>query len=94
MAASNTRECILEIRGRKVVGVIEGLLPRGDKDIASRCISILLDDGTAFTFSSNGSFWLETKEHVSSAIRELESNLEQTRLAQADLVVASGARTA
>lgn len=94
MSASNTRECVLDLRGLKVVGFIEGLLPRGDRDIASHCKTILFDDGTGFTWSENGSFWRESKEHVTSAINELQADLERTRLQQADLIVASGARTA
>jgi hypothetical protein len=79
-AASNTRECILEHRGKRIKGALFSQLPFGRADLASGTTTLVFDDGTGFTFASNGSFWSETKRDVSRAIERFQRQLEETGL--------------
>lgn len=72
MSAANTRECIEDIIDRRVVGCLFDALPVGRKDLARGTRTLILDDGTGFTFTSNGSFWRESAEDVARAVAAVQ----------------------
>lgn len=96
-AASNTTECIESLIGHSVIGVLIGALPVGRADLARGTRTLVLDDGTGFTFTSNGSFWRETAEDIRRAVAVVERDLAATKRtlegvrALAGPVVAAGA---
>ena len=79
MSAANTAECILQFRGKKLVGVLFYALPSTNADIAGRTITLVFDDGTGLSFSgvdSRPSFWAERREDVESGTNRLIAQLE------------------
>lgn len=68
MAASNTKDCFKEVIGKSVIGVLFDALPVGRHDLAQGTKTLVFDDGTGLTISSNGSFWRENAEDVKRAI--------------------------
>jgi hypothetical protein len=83
MSASNTKECVRELVGRRIVGVLFNALPLNDRSLASGNKTLVFEDGTGFTFSSNGSYWQESAENVRRAVvveeRELLAVQEDLR---------------
>ena len=79
MTASNTKECFSECVGKRVVGVLFGALPVGDRDIASRTKTFVFDDGSGITFSSNGSFWPDSAKDVRRAVELKRDELNATK---------------
>lgn len=73
-APANSEECLLELRGRTIVDVLINAFP-----FAYR--TLLLDDGTGFTWSNNGTFWREDaatmKGAVDTRLRKLEKDQEE-----------------
>lgn len=61
MAASNTIECMKSCVDKRIVGVIEGL---GDESSGYSNRTFVFEDGTGFTFNSNGAFWTEDADTV------------------------------
>lgn len=93
-AASNTEECMLELKGRKIVGVLTAAFPLVNRDLARSTHSFILDDGTAFTFNSNGSFWRETHDDVRHALKERMAELEKTKEAMTQIITNAGGLSA
>jgi hypothetical protein len=90
-AASNTRECILQHRGKRIIGCLFGQLPRSRADISSGTVSIILDDGSALTFSASGAYWTDSKADVDWAIGRFRKTVEETgRLAAEAIALAEG----
>lgn len=91
MTASNTKDCFRECVGKKVTGVLFGALPLGDRDIASRTKTLIFDDGTGLTISSNGSFWRETAKDVRHAVEWKRDELNATKGEIAEVLALAGA---
>lgn len=68
MAASNTRECVRELVGKHIRGVLFDALPIGRADLSEGNKTLVFFDGTGFTFAANGSFWQESADDVRRAI--------------------------
>ena len=79
MAASNTKEAVRELIGRKVVGVLFDALPINKADLQSGNKTLVFEDGSGFTFSSNGSFWRETTNDIGRAVAILEKRLSNNQ---------------
>lgn len=92
--ASNTEDCLRQLIGRRVVGVLVGQLPLNAKDIADHCTTFVLEDGRGFTFSSNGSHWLENRDDVRRAIDRKCQELERTKATLDDLLRVAGVHNA
>lgn len=89
-AASNTIECILDFRGAKVVGVLQGALPIGREDLARGTTTLIFDDGRGFTFSDNGAFWAESPHDVRRALDVERRHLERNAAALDAVLRAAG----
>lgn len=76
--AANTDACLKALIGHQVIGVLVGQLPISRADIARKCRTFVLDDGRGFTFSSEGSFWLEPADEVYRAVQKKRAELIET----------------
>ena len=93
MSASNTKECILDFRGCKLVGVLMHKLPLSRQDIARKTITLLFDNGEGLTFSApneHPAYWPESKEDVSRALDQVRSELQNTVEMLGDALSAAG----
>jgi hypothetical protein len=90
VAAANTRECILQHRGKKIIGALFGALPIGRADLADGTVTIVLDDGSGLTFSSTGAYWTEPKDDVSRAIGRIREQLEASSAMSAEYLRLAG----
>lgn len=90
MVASNTKECFRECVGKKVVGVLFNAMPPSRKDLANGTKTLLFDDGSGLTISSNGSYWLEHPEDVKRAIAAAHSDLCRNQRDLRDVLNAAG----
>lgn len=73
MVASNTDECFELCIGKRVTGFLR------DAPTLTSSRSLVLEDGTALSFSNNGSFWIEPKEKVRNAVQYLQDRLRSTQ---------------
>lgn len=78
--ASNTTDCFRTFIGCTVKGLIIGGLPRGNMEISRGCHSLVFECGWAFTFSSHGTYWVESPDDVRFAVLEAKHNLEHTQM--------------
>lgn len=92
MPASNTRDCFSEFIGQKVVGCLFDALPVSRRDIASGTKTLVFEDGRGLTISSKGTFWIESKNEVDSAIRAKKQELAATQKEIAGVLELAGAR--
>jgi len=76
MPPANTRECVLQHRGKTVIGVLCGALPLNRGDLSSSTTSVLFDDGSALTFA--GAFWTDSPQDVEVAVERLRRQLAET----------------
>jgi hypothetical protein len=93
VSASNTKECILDFRGCKLVGVLMHKLPLSRQDIARKTITLLFDNGKGLTFSApneHPTYWSESKEDVSRALDQVRSELQNTAEMLGDTLSAAG----
>jgi len=90
MVASNTRECILQHRGKKIIGALFGALPIARQEIADGTVTLVLDDGSGLTFSSAGAYWTESKDDVSRAIGRIREQLEASSAMSAEYLRLAG----
>lgn len=90
MAASNTRECFTETIGRRVVGVLFDALPVGNPSLRSGNKTLVFDDGTGLTFSSNGTFWRESASDVRRAASQRADQLRGVEAELAEVLEVSG----
>ena len=79
MAASNTKDCFRECVGKHIRGVLFDALPAGRSDLAPGTKTLIFEDGTGLTISSNGSFWLENEREIEHAIEEHRAKLSQLK---------------
>lgn len=79
---ANTKDCVRAIIGRKVIGVLFDALPMNRRDLSQGNKTLIFEDGTGFTFSDRGTFWLENASDIDRAIAKTELEL---RLRQSDL---------
>lgn len=91
MAASNTKECMLELVGHQVIGVLIGAFPLHNQSIAKGTRSFILDDGRAFTFNTNGAFWIESADDVRRAVEKRQQELQEAMVAYEAVLAMSGA---
>ena len=80
-AASNTRECILQHRGKKIIGALFGALPMSGP---IGTVTLVLDDGSGLTFSNAGAYWTESKDDVARAIGRIREQLETSSAMSAE----------
>ncbi len=90
MAASNTKDCFRECVGKKIVGVLFGALPLNDADIANRTKTLVLDDGTGLTISSNGTFWRESAKDIRRAVDLKRDELNVTNREIVEVLALAG----
>lgn len=74
--AANTQNCVRAIVGKKIVGVMFDALPVQRRDLASGNKTLVFDDGSGFTFTSGGAFWLENADDVARAVALKRDELE------------------
>ena len=92
MTASNTKDCFRECVGKKIKGVLFDALPNGGRrDLSNGTKTLVFDDGSGLTISSNGSFWRENVEEVSQAIQRKRADLEDNERDIKDVLTAAGA---
>lgn len=90
MVTSNTKECFRECIGKRVRGVLFDAMPVGRSDLARGTKTLIFDDGTGLTIGSNGSFWIDSVEEVSRAIRARQRELEDTKAEISEVLAAAG----
>lgn len=90
MAASNTKDCFRECIGKKVIGVLFDALPRNRKDLSAGTKTLVFDDKTGLTITSEGAFWLETKEEIEFAVHERRRELESCKREIEDVLQVAG----
>ncbi len=81
MSAANTKDCVRDLIGKKVVGVLFNALPI-HPHLQTGTKTLIFDDGTGFTFNSRGAFWKETAKDITRAVGSKEQEL---RLIEADI---------
>lgn len=67
--ASNTKDCFRDVLGLTVKGVLFDAMPFHRHDLKQGNKTLVFEDGTGLTISSNGSFWRERKVDVDQAIQ-------------------------
>ena len=82
MSVANTKDCVRDLIGKKIVGVLFDALPVSHRDLQTGTKTLVFDDGTGFTFNSRGAFWRETKKDITRAVGLREQEL---RLIEADI---------
>lgn len=95
MSASNTKQCVADFYGKKLIGALYGELPNGNRGIASKTISLVFDDGTALVLSpgtGNGfiSYWAEDRREVTRALRRKKDELESVGAALYEVLTLAG----
>lgn len=78
-AAANTKACIQQFIGRKVIGVLFDALPVNHADLSKGTKTLVFDDGRGLTFSSKGSFWSDSPDDVRRAVRQVRDRLSATQ---------------
>lgn len=76
-APSNTRECVLQFKGRTVFGVLMSALPLDGS--VRETVTIVFDDGSGLTFT--GAFWAESRVDVELALGRLRRQMETAGVA-------------
>jgi hypothetical protein len=79
MAASNTDDCFREFFGLKLVGLIGDVWPLRSQSENTTYKTLIFEDGRGITLSSNGSWWVASKEDVSKAVGTLRNILEKQK---------------
>ena len=92
MTTSNTNECFTDLIGHEVVGVLFDALPVHRGDLARSTKTLVLDDGTGLTISSNGSFWRESEEEVRRAVVSEAKRLQDVKARIKGVLQVAGAR--
>lgn len=90
MPASNTKEAIRELVGRRIIGVMFDALPLNDRKLQAGNKTLIFEDGTGFTFNTTGSFWLETSNDIGRAVAVVRSQLEATQQELAGVLELAG----
>jgi hypothetical protein len=71
---ANATDCLRGLIGRRVTGVIN---PWPLVTGIATAKGLVLDDGTALIFTSNGSFWRERAEEVQRVVKRKQDELQQ-----------------
>lgn len=90
MVASNTKDCFRHCVGKRVTGVLFDALPVNCRDLSVGNKTLIFEDGTALTISSNGSFWVELPSDVRQAIEVRQGELEAVQTEIMDVLIAAG----
>ncbi len=88
MSAANTSDCIRDLMGKTIVGVLFN--PVNRRDLATGNKTLVFDDGTGFTFSSSGTFWSETAKDIARAVNEKQGELRLVEQEIRDVLVVAG----
>ena len=90
MSAANTQDCIRDLIGKTVVGVLFDALPVNHQDLAVGTKTIVFDDGMGFTFNSRGAFWRETAKDITRAVGLKEQELRSIEADIKDVLTVAG----
>jgi hypothetical protein len=90
LSASNTKDCVRDLVGKRIVGVLFDALPVNRSDLASGNKTLVFDDGSGFTFNSIGSFWAETAAELERAITQKKSELSALEQDIRDVLALAG----
>lgn len=90
MPASNTRDCFREFVGQRVIGLMFDAMPMSRADLKAGNAHLIFEDGRALTFSSNGSYWIDSAEDVILALEDNKRRLEQLQRETSEVIAASG----
>ena len=90
MIASNTADCFRSTVGETVRGVLFDALPLGRRDLACGTKTLIFEGGWGLTISSNGSYWLETKEAITRAVSIQEKRLAALERETRDVLALAG----
>jgi len=91
MAASNTMDCLRELRGRTIIGVVQARFESNVPDVGHAKI-LVLDDGTGFAFNSIGAFWRVSKRDMERELSYLKRDYEHNQALLDDVLAAAGER--
>ena len=106
MTEKNTKDCVRDLIGKKVVGVLfnalpiqRDLRPRLRREVIHRdnepgTKTLIFDDGTGFTFNSRGAFWKETTKDIARAVERKERELRSIEADIKDVLTVAGEVTA
>ena len=75
MVVSDTRDCFRACIGKRVTGVLFGLLPAMRSDLARGNKTLVFEDGSGLTISNNGFFWMDNPEEIERAVGHREAAL-------------------
>lgn len=90
MSTANTHDCIRDFIGKTVVGVLFDALPVNRRDLASGNKTLVFDDTTGFTFSSEGTFWSETAKDIARAVQKKHDELHLVEQEIRDVLIVAG----
>jgi hypothetical protein len=90
MAASNTMECLRDLRGRKIVGAVQAKFDHSEYGPTK---ILVLDDGTGFAFNSIGSFWRVSQRELERELFYLKRDYEHNHALLSDVLDVAGAET-
>jgi hypothetical protein len=83
---SNHVDCLRGLIGRTITGVIN---PWPGISVTT-AKALVLDDGTAFVFSANGSFWRERADEVERVVKHKRDELEHAMSELQHVLAADG----
>ena len=90
MSVANTQDCIRDLIGKTIVGVLFNALPVKHGDLAVGTKTLVFDDGTGFTFNSRGAFWAETADDTTKAVKKKRDELRLAEQEIEDVLVVAG----
>ena len=90
MSAANTHDCIRDLIGKTIVGVLFNALPVNQQSIATGTKTLVFDDGTGFTLNSRGAFWSETADDITKAVKKKHHDLRLVEQEIRDVLVVFG----
>jgi hypothetical protein len=89
MVASNTKDCFRECVGKRVKGVLFDALPVDRGCLAAGTKTLIFEDGSGLTITSDGSFWLEDRKEIQRAVDYRRMELEKTKAEIAEVIAAA-----
>ena len=91
MVASNTKDCFRECVGKRIKGFLFDALPISDRSLSAGTKTLIFEDGSGLTISSNGSFWLEDAKEIARAVGYRRDELQKTQNELAEILAAATA---
>ena len=88
--ASNTKECVRACIGKRIVAVLIDAVPAHMPDLSRGVRTFVFDDGTGFSFSSKGSYWLDGVGSIRLAVKAKRAALEELSAALEETLRADG----